>query len=103
MSAGSVHNLAKSADASARQFIPLNDALFLPNFKGISGIGSQQKTNLSADKKRRENVMWNMGLERFMQFNLKITQVDTPILSRYEIEPFVFANMALVRPQGVNE
>ena len=44
-----------------------------------------------------------MGLERFMQFNLKITQVDTPILSRYEIEPFVFANMALVRPQGVKE
>ena len=67
--------------------LPVTNTLYLNNFKGINNIGGSKN--------------FNEGLSRYLNLNLKISQVDCPLLEELGIEPFFFANAALVRPQAV--
>ena len=62
----------------------INDKFYLKNFKGLSDIGVETTKNI------------NMGLDKYIAAQLKISQVDCPLLSTFGIEPFIFGNAALV-------
>ena len=66
--------------------LPVSHALYLNNFKGINNIGGGKE--------------YNEGLARYLNLNLKISQVDCPLLEDIGVEPFLFANAALIRPQS---
>jgi len=40
----------------------------------------------------------NFGFDKYVNGTLKISQIDTPVLSLVSIEPFIFASGGLVGP-----
>lgn len=74
----------------------MNDAFYLPNFKGIRNLGyyydpEAKKKGLGGDI---------LGFDKFAALNLKVSQLDCPLLSNFLIEPFAFANFALAPNRG---
>ena len=69
----------------------MNDAFYLPNFKGIKNIGYHYDSN--AKKKGLGGDV--LGFDRYATLNFKISQIDCPLLSELMMEPFIFANAAL--------
>ena len=82
----------------------VNDAFYLSNFKGIRNLGyhfdpEAKKKGLGGDI---------LGFDRFATLNLKLAQINCPLLQDFAMEPFMFANFALApnrhkeRKQGVS-
>ena len=68
--------------------IMVNDALYVKNFKGFNNIG--------------ESAAGNLGLVNFVQSSFKISQINCPLLSDYNVEPFVYGNWIKARNNGNN-
>ena len=84
LSGGIIKNLGASQ-------IKVNDAFYLANFKGIKNIGyyydaQSKKKGLGGDI---------LGFDRYLNLHMKLLQVNCPMLSSLDIEPFVFCNLAL--------
>lgn len=57
----------------------VNDALYVKNFKGFNNIGYQSSSG-------------NLGLINYVQSSFKLSQINCPLLSDGNVEPFVFGN-----------
>lgn len=69
----------------------VNDAFYLHNFKGLKNLGyfydrDAKKKGLGGDQ---------LGFDKFLNLQVKLSQQDCPMLSELNIEPFVHANLAL--------
>ena len=73
--------------------LKINDSFFLQNFKGISNIGYQ--VDQQSKKKEGQKSGDNLGFDKYATLNLKVSQIECPLLSDLYIEPFIFANFAL--------
>ena len=78
----------------------LNDRFFLNNFKGIKNMGEvkYKDVNPSGHKDKYATRSANFGFDKYVNGTLKISQIDTPVLSLVSIEPFIFASGGLVGP-----
>ena len=69
----------------------VNDAFYLNNFKGIRNVG--YRFDPEAKKKGLGGDI--LGFDRFTTLNLKLSQINCPLLQDLAMEPFVFANFCL--------
>ena len=76
---------------SADQTLRVNDAFYLPNFKGIRNVGYHFDVN-SKKKGLGGDIL---GFEKFATLNLKLYQLNCPLLADFSIEPFAYLNFAL--------
>ena len=69
----------------------VNDAFYLPNFKGIRNLGY----HFDAQAKKKGLGGDILGFDKYATLNLKLAQINCPLLAEFSIEPFIFANFAL--------
>ena len=62
----------------------VNDAFYLTNFKGL------------------KNIEGELGMDKFLGVNLKVSQINCPLLQDFGTEPFIFGN-AVLAPNSKNE
>ncbi|TNV72604.1 hypothetical protein FGO68_gene5401 [Halteria grandinella] len=75
------------------QPLRVNDNFYLWNYKGIRNIGyhyDEQK-----DKQGGGLHGENLGFDRYLAFQAKLHQLESPLLSVFNIEPFIHFNAAL--------
>ena len=79
----------------------INDNMFLPNFKGISNIGCYQFAA------KGSNGAQNVGIDKYLQMQVKLFHIRTPLLKQYQINPFLHSNVALApnnsQEQGLDD
>lgn len=72
--------------------LKVNDNFYLSNFKGVRNIGyhyrqqNEQTGGLNGE---------NLGFDRYLSFQAKFYQLYSPLLSDFNIDPFVHVNVAL--------
>jgi hypothetical protein len=72
--------------------LKVNDAFYLPNFKGIRNLGYHFDT----ESKKKGLGGDILGFDRYAMLNLKVSQISCPLLVVMNVEPFAFCNFALV-------
>jgi outer membrane protein assembly factor BamA len=80
--------------AESRSSLRVNDAFYLQNFKGIKNLGYHYDASASSQQKKKGLAGDILGFDKFLNFNIRLLQTNCPILSDYEIEPFLFFNAA---------
>lgn len=72
----------------------VNDAFYLHNFKGIKNLGYHFDD--SGDSRNKKGLAGDvLGFDKFLTAGAKLTHNECPILSAWNIYPFIFANAAL--------
>jgi hypothetical protein len=86
LAAGVIHSLQNKP-------LRVNDAFYLQNFKGIKNLGYHFDDGEQAKKGLGGDIL---GFDRYLSLSVKASQNFAPLLSDWGIDPFVFANAALV-------
>ena len=77
--------------------LKVNDTFYLKNFKGVRNIGYHY------DAARQGGIAGeNLGFDRYLSFYWKASQINSPLLSMFNIEPFVHVNAALAPNRAAN-
>lgn len=76
--------------------LKVNDAFYLHNFKGIRNLGYFY----DREGKKRGLCGDILGFDRFASLQVKVAQVACPLLSNWNLEPFLFTNLALTPNRG---
>ena len=92
LSGGYIKNLRGAANP-----LKVNDTFYLKNFKGVRNIGYHY------DAARQGGIAGeNLGFDRYLSFYWKASQINSPLLSMFNIEPFVHVNAALAPNRAAN-
>ncbi|CDW76578.1 UNKNOWN [Stylonychia lemnae] len=75
----------------------INDNFYLKNFKGIRNIGYHYD-NTNPNKALSGE---NLGFDKYVNLNVKILQMDIPLLGNYHIKPFLHTNLALAPNRNI--
>ena len=86
LSGGYIKNLKSDQNP-----LKVNDNFYLKNFKGIRNLGY----HYDSSKQGGGILGENLGFDRYVNFYAKISQIDSPLLSLFNIEPFIHVNAAL--------
>jgi hypothetical protein len=94
LSGGYIQNLTKNP-------LKVNDNFYLQNFKGVRNIGY----NYNEAKEAQGNGLngENLGFDRYLNIHAKIYQLYSPLLSLFNIDPFIHMNLALAPNRSLQE
>lgn len=95
LAGGYIHNLAQNA-------LRVNDAFYLQNFKGIRNLGYHFDDSEN-DKNKKGLAGDILGFNKYLTLGLKLSHSTCPLLSLWDISPFVFANAALAPNRNTSE
>ena len=80
----------------------VNDAVYLQNFKGIKNLGYHfDDTDNEKNKKGLAGDI--LGFNKYLTLGLKLSHNACPLLSVWDIQPFVFLNAALAPNRNANQ